>query len=96
MCRNIRVLHHFDPPTTPEEVHAASVQYVRKVSGTAKPAAVDRDAFERAIADVAEATQRLLAALHPTRAPARTREGERAKAKARWARRGAAPASRTP
>jgi hypothetical protein len=62
---------------------------VRKVSGTTKPAAADREAFDRAIAEVAEATERLLGALHPTRGPARTREGERAKAKARWERRAA-------
>lgn len=84
MCRNIRVLHHFQPPSTKEEMHAASLQYVRKISGTQKPLAADREAFEQAIADVTSATERLLAALHPPRGPARTREGEREKGRARW------------
>ena len=86
MCRNIRVLHHFAPPTTPEEIAAASLQYVRKVSGTAKPSEADRAAFEQAVTDVTAATTRLLEAL-TQRGPARTREGEREKARVRWARR---------
>jgi hypothetical protein len=86
MCRNIRVLHHFQPPTTKEEMRAAALQYVRKVSGTQKPIASDQDAFTRAIDDVEAATERLLAALH-SRGPMRTREGEREKAKARWKKR---------
>lgn len=89
MCRNIRVLHHFEPPTTPEEVRAAALQYVRKVSGTQKPNVAEREAFERAIDEVTAATERLLVALVP-RGEARTREGEREKAKARWQRREAA------
>jgi hypothetical protein len=89
MCRNIRVLFHFQPPTTPDEVHAASLQYVRKVSGTLKPIAADRDAFEAAVAEVASATMRLLETLTP-RGPFRTRDGEREKGKARWKRREAA------
>jgi hypothetical protein len=83
MCRNIRVLHHFEPPTTEEEIRAAALQYVRKVSGLAKPPA-DPAAFDRAVAEVAKSTSALLAAL-PARGDARTREGEREKAKARWA-----------
>jgi hypothetical protein len=83
MCRNIRVLHHFQPPTTPEEVEAAALQYVRKVSGLPKPPALDERAFARAVRDVTRATQALLEALHP-HGQVRTREGEKLKAKARW------------
>jgi hypothetical protein len=86
MCRNIRVLHHFEPPTTPEEIRAAALQYVRKVSGHNKPATADRAAFDRAIDEVADATTRLLDALHP-RGEARTREKERERAQARWKKR---------
>jgi hypothetical protein len=86
MCRNIRVLHHFDPPTTKEEMRAAALQYVRKVSGTNKPKASDERDFARAVDAVAVATERLLAALHAN-GPARTREGEREKARARWKKR---------
>jgi hypothetical protein len=89
MCRNIRVLFHFEPPTTHDEVHAAALQYVRKVSGAQKPSAADREAFDRAVVEIAEATERLLDALTP-RGPARTREGEREKGKARWKKREAA------
>jgi hypothetical protein len=84
MCRNIRVLHHFEPPTTPEEIRAAALQYVRKVSGQNKAPVTALDAFERAIDEVAAATAKLLDAL-PARGVARTREGEREKARARWA-----------
>lgn len=83
MCRNIRVLYNFQPPTTPEEIRLASLQYVRKVSGVAKPAAADAPAFERAISDIEAATARLLDSL-TARAPVRTREGEREKGQARW------------
>jgi hypothetical protein len=83
MCRNIRVLHHFEPPTTEDEIRAAAVQFVRKVSGTVKPAQADLDAFERAVAEVTATTSTLLASLS-TRGQVRTREGEREKAKARW------------
>lgn len=86
MCRNIRVLYHFEPPTTAEEIRAAALQYVRKVSGLAKPPAADEAAFERAIDEVAHATEHLLASLTARTAP-KTREGEREKARARWARR---------
>jgi hypothetical protein len=83
MCRNIRILHHFEPPTTKEEIHAAALQYVRKVSGLAKPSQADHDAFERAVSEIAEATERLLASL-VARPPPRTREREQEKARARW------------
>jgi hypothetical protein len=83
MCRNIRVLHNFVPPTTPEEIRAAALQYVRKVSGLNKPPRLDAVAFERAIDEVAASTGRLLAALHAG-AHVRTREGEQQKARARW------------
>ena len=83
MCRNIRVLHHFEPPTTPEEVRAAALQYVRKVSGRARPSQVDSPAFERAIDEIAASTERLLAALSPA-GQVRTREGEIEKARARF------------
>jgi hypothetical protein len=83
MCRNIRVLHHFEPPTTPDEMRAAALQYVRKVSGLPKPTAAEREAFERAVDEVTASTERLLAALAP-RGAARTRDGEREKARARW------------
>jgi hypothetical protein len=93
MCRNIRVLFHFEPPTTEDEVRAAALQYVRKVSGTTKPSAADEAAFAKAVDDVAASTTRLLAALHPRGAP-RTREGEREKAKLKWAKREARMTSR--
>lgn len=88
MCRNIRVLHHFEPPTTKEEIRAAAEQYVRKVSGTRSPAKADLAELERAIDAVAKATALLLEKL-PGRGAARTREGERSKAKARWSSRAA-------
>jgi hypothetical protein len=83
VCRNIRVLHNFQPPSTPEEVQAAALQYVRKVSGLRAPGRSDGEAFERAVAEITEATAKLLAAL-PTRGETRTRDGERAKAKMKW------------
>jgi hypothetical protein len=79
MCRNIRVLHHFEPPTTESEIHAAALQYVRKVSGVSKPSAANLLSFERAVAEVARITTTLLGEL-PQRGTPRTREGERAKA----------------
>jgi hypothetical protein len=84
MCRNIRVLYNFQPPTTESEVRAAALQYVRKVSGLNAPSAADQDAFDRAVEEVAASTSRLLAVLK-ARSPVRTREGEQAKARARWA-----------
>ncbi len=86
MCRNIRTLHNFDPPATAEEIQAAATQYVRKVSGMAKPSRANAAAFERAIADIAGVSQRLLDAL-VTAAPPRDREVEAAKARARAAKR---------
>jgi hypothetical protein len=82
MCRNIRILHHFEPPTTPEEIHDAALQFVRKVSGMRKPARDNNDAFDRAVREITSSTTRLLEALS-VRGPARTREGEREKARAR-------------
>lgn len=84
MCRNIRQLHNFDPPATPEEVHASSLQYVRKISGSTKPSAANQAAFDRAVAEVADVTQRLLDAL-VTHAPPKDREAEAAKARQRSA-----------
>jgi hypothetical protein len=83
MCRNIRVLHNFEPPVTRDEIRAAALQYVRKVSGAVKPSRADQEAFDRAVDEVAASTEKLLAAL-PARPPARTREREREKARARW------------
>lgn len=77
------MLHHFEPPTTRDEMEAAALQYVRKVSGTRAPGKLEQEAFERAVRAVAEATATLLQAL-PERGAARTREGEREKAKKRW------------
>jgi hypothetical protein len=88
MCRNIRVLHNFQPPTTPEEIRAAALQYVRKVSGIQKPSSMDEKAFEKAIDQVTATTAKLLDAL-VVRNVVRTREGEREKAKAKWASRAA-------
>jgi hypothetical protein len=82
MCRSIRILHNFAPPTTPEEIRAAALQFVRKVSGMPKPSAAAKDAFDRAVAEVTASTEKLLAAL-PARSEPRTREGEREKAIAR-------------
>ncbi|WP_329787304.1 DUF2277 domain-containing protein [Lentzea sp. DG1S-22] len=86
MCRNIRVLHNFEPPATSDEVQAAALQYVRKVSGAAKPSAANQAAFDQAVAAVAAATRELLDALVTT-APPKDREVEAAKAKARAAER---------
>lgn len=84
MCRNIKVLYNFEPPTTADEVRAASLQFVRKVSGFTKPSKANEEAFARAIEEVAGATSRLLTALE-THAPPKNREEEAAKAKARAA-----------
>ena len=99
MCRSIRPLHNFAPPAGAEEMHAAALQYVRKISGTTRPSRANARAFERAVDEVAVATRRLLDALVST-APPRDREVEAAKARARAARRfgvaGALPAERHP
>ncbi len=84
MCRNIRTLHNFEPPASEGEVQAAALQYVRKVSGSAKPSKANEQAFARAVAEIAAVTQRLLDELVTT-APARDRELEAAKARARAA-----------
>jgi hypothetical protein len=89
MCRNIRALHNFEPPATDEEIRASSLQYVRKVSGSTKPSQANREAFERAVDDVAAITARLLGEL-VTHAPPKDREVEAEKAKARSAARFAA------
>ena len=82
MCRNIRTLHNFEPPATEDEVRAAALQYVRKISGTSKPSRANHAAFERAVDAVAAASARLLDELVTT-APPKDREAEAAKAKAR-------------
>ena len=82
MCRNIRQLHNFEPPATSKEVQEASLQYVRKISGSTKPSQANAAAFEQAVAEVAAATQKLLDHLVTT-APPKDREVEAAKARAR-------------
>jgi hypothetical protein len=84
MCRNIRPLANFEPPVTGEEIEAAALQYVRKISGATRPARVNAEAFDRAVAEVAAASARLLDAL-VTSAPPKDREVEAAKARARSA-----------
>jgi hypothetical protein len=84
MCRNIRILYNFAPPTTDDEVHAAALQFVRKVSGMTKPSKANEAAFERAVEDVAAVTARLLGELVTT-APPRDREVEAEKRRARSA-----------
>ena len=86
MCRNIRVLHNFEPPATNDEVRAAALQYVRKVSGSTRPSAANEEAFATAVDAVAEATRTLLDSL-VTKAPPRDREVEAAKARVRAAER---------
>jgi len=86
MCRNIRVLHHFEPPTTDDEIHEAAIQYVRKVSGIQAPSKADQAAFNAAVQSIADATKSLLGSLGMRGEP-RTREGEKAKAKERWVKR---------
>ena len=89
MCRNIRTLYNFEPAATDEEVRAAALQYVRKISGFTKPSAANQEAFDRAVEQVAHISQHLLADL-VTNAPPKDREAEAAKAKARAAQRYAA------
>jgi hypothetical protein len=86
MCRNIRTLFNFEPPVTPDEVRAASLQFVRKISGFNKPSKANEEAFEKAIEDIAKISSRLLHSLETTAAP-KNREEEAAKAKARAAER---------
>jgi hypothetical protein len=84
MCRNIRVLHNFQPPTTDDEIHASALQYVRKISGTTRPSAANAEAFDAAVEAVAGATRTLLDSL-VTKAPPRDREVDAARARARAA-----------
>jgi len=86
MCRNIRTLFNFDPPTTDEEARAASLQFVRKISGFTKPSHSNQEAFDRAVDEVTRAARTLLGALTTT-APPKDREAEAAKARAKAVRR---------
>jgi hypothetical protein len=84
MCRNIKTLHNFKPPATDEEIHASSLQFVRKLSGFTKPSKTNEAAFTRAVDQVAQAAHELLGSL-VTNAPPKSRELEAAKARARTA-----------
>ena len=84
MCKNIHTLHNFEPPATDDEVRASALQYVRKISGSNKPSKANTEVFERAVDEVAVATQRLLDGL-VTNAPPKDREVEAAKRRARAA-----------
>ncbi len=86
MCRNIKTLFNFEPPATDEEIHASALQFVRKLSGFTRPSKANEAAFERAVEDVARAARTLVDSL-VTKAPARDREVEAAKARARAAKR---------
>lgn len=86
MCRNIHTLHNFEPATTDDEVHAAALQFVRKVSGSTKPSKANAEAFDRAVAEIAHITRHLLDDLVSS-APPKNREVEAAKARERAARR---------
>jgi len=82
MCRNIKLLHHFEPPATEDEVRASALQFVRKLTGMNKPSKANAHAFEHAVEDITELTMRLFASLEVD-APPRSREDEKAKAKIR-------------
>ena len=82
MCRNIRTLYNFDPPASEDEIQAAALQYVRKISGFTKPSQVNEAAFNAAVEEIAEVSARLLDSLETTASP-KDRENEAAKAKAR-------------
>ena len=86
MCRNIRTLHNFEPPATEDEVHAAALQYVRKISGTTKPSKVNEAVFQRAVEEIAHISRHLLDDLVTVAAP-RDREIEAARARERFERR---------
>ena len=86
MCRNIRPLHNFEPPATAEEIHAAALQYVRKISGYRSVPKSNQEAFDDAVAEIARVTSDLLETLVPTGEP-RDRETEKARAKERWKKR---------
>jgi hypothetical protein len=83
MCRNIRQLHNFEPPATQDEVHDASLQFVRKVSGSTKPSQANQEAFDQAVAEISASTRKLLDAL-VTNAPPKNREEEAAKRRAKY------------
>jgi len=89
MCRSIHTLHNFEPAATDDEVHAAALQFVRKVSGTTKPSRANQAVFDRAVADIAHTTRHLLEDLVTTAAP-RNRDVEAAKGRARAEKRYAA------
>ena len=84
MCRNIKMLYNFEPPATDDEIRMAALQFVRKISGFAKPSAANEEAFHRAIDEVAKASSKLLSSLVTTASP-RNREVETAKARVRAA-----------
>jgi hypothetical protein len=84
MCRNIRQLHHFEPPATPQEVQAAALQYVRKIGGSASPSRANQPAYDQAVASIAQATQQLLDSMVARGAP-KDRQVEADKARARAA-----------
>ncbi len=86
MCRNIKPLFNFEPPATEDEVRAAAIQFVRKVSGSTRPSQANTEAFESAVQEISAATMRLLDAM-VTQAPPKNREEEAAKARAKWQRR---------
>jgi hypothetical protein len=86
MCRNIRTLHHFEPPATPEEIRASAIQFVRKLSGMPRPSKANEKAFERAIEKVTRATEELFESLE-VHGPPRSREEEKRKAKERGVKR---------
>jgi hypothetical protein len=94
MCRSIQPLHNYDPPTTSEQIEAAALQYVRKVSGMVRPAAANQAAFDRAVEAVAAATAQLLATLVAT-TPPHDRAVERARARVRWERRSGTRSARS-
>lgn len=87
MCRNIHTLHNFEPAATSDEVHAAALQYVRKIAGTTRPSKANQEVFDRAVAEIAHATRHLLEDLVTT-APPKNREKEAAKARERAVRSG--------
>ncbi len=94
MCRNIKILFNFDPPATDEEIQAAALQFVRKVSGSAKPSKANEDAFNAAVEEISATVQTLLGNL-VTHAPAKNREEERLKAQQRAAKRFGSPSVST-
>jgi hypothetical protein len=92
MCRNIRPLYHFEPPVKDDEIRAASLQFVRKVSGFTRPSAANQPAFDQAVSEVSDVVHRLLASL-VTNAPPKNREAEAAKARAKASKRYGVPAA---